>query len=388
MLSAILILLAACSGAKQSTSDGSTAPPVTGISFAPRVDFATGGTNSGSIALADFNGDGKLDIAVSNFNSNTISVFLNKGDGTFGSPVVTTIQTLGASNLGAIVSGDFNEDGKTDLIVATVAGSQSDIVLLGNGDGSFAQADPIPNSFGFFQGRVADLNGDKHLDLVAGGNGNMTVALGKGDGTFSPAVYLPNGPLINAYLGIDLGDVTGDKELDIVGADFGGSIGDINVFLGNGDGTFDAPIPQSAELTQPDSVALADFNGDGKLDLLIGFSPGSAEVALGNGDGTFNLNTPIVLYVSSEQGSGIIVRVADFDQDGKPDALVADYVAGIFRIYLNNGANISSGSTYSYTIAPGLADVAIGDLNGDGVPDVVLVNNKTNMISVFLSQHP
>ena len=167
-----------------------------GINFAPRVDYPTGGTITGigagsaSIALADFNGDGKPDVAVSNYASNTISVFLNNGDGSFGSPVITTVNPLGALGLGAIASGDFNADGKMDLIVATIAGPQSDIVLLGKGDGTFRQAAPVPNSGGFILGASARLDGDKHLDLVTVSDG-IAIALGNGDGTFSGATGLP-----------------------------------------------------------------------------------------------------------------------------------------------------------------------------------------------------
>jgi hypothetical protein len=334
--------------------------------------------------LADFNGDGKLDIAVSNYASNTISVFLNKGDGTFGPPVLTSVNPTGALGLGAIVCGDFNEDGKPDLIVATIAGLQSDIVLLGKGDGTFTQATQIPNTFGFFQARAVDLNGDKHLDVISGDNGNMSVALGKGDGTFNSAVWVSNGPLVNSYFGIDVGDLTGNGKLDFVGADWEPNAADIVVFKGNGDGTFQTPTWQSASGAV--SVALADFNGDGKLDVLIGYGS-AAQVALGNGDGTFQLNSQIPVYSSLPlPNDGTYVRTADLDQDGKPDALVADYSAGVFTVVLDNASSISAGTRYSYTLAPGLSDIATGDLNGDGMPDVVLVNDKTNQISVFLSQ--
>jgi hypothetical protein len=388
-------------GGQASSPFSFTANPAIGIDFAPRVDYATGATSSGpgagsaSIAIADFNGDSKLDIAVSNYSSNTVSVFLNKGDGSFGSPVMTTVNPLGALGLGAIVAGDFNEDGKTDLIVSTIAGAQSDIVLLGNSDGTFTQAAPIPNTYGFLQARVVDLNGDKHLDLVAGDNGNMTVALGKGDGTFSPGVWLQTGPLVDSYIAIDVGDLTGNSKLDIVGVDWTPSAGDIVVFGGSGDGTFQAPTWQSPVPLVPDSVAIADFNGDGVPDLLLGYSEGmgvfvsSAAIALGNGAGTFNLasNAQIPVYTSSQpNNNGIIVRVADLDQDGKPDALTADRLAGVITVELNNGTTIASGSKYTFTAAPGVCDMATGDLNGDGMPDVVVVNNLTNEVSVFLSQ--
>ena len=375
-------------GGQSSSPFAFVAKAATGINFAPQVNYATGATTSGpnrgsaSIALADFNGDGKLDIAVSNYASNTISVFLNKGDGTFGAPVLTTVNPQGAVGLGGIVSGDFNEDGKPDLVVGTIAGLQSDIVLLGNGDGTFTQKSQILNTYGFSQAKAVDLNGDKHLDVISGDNGNMSVALGKGDGTFNPAVWVSNGPLANSYFGMDVGDLTGNGKLDFVGADFTPNAADIVVFPGNGDGTFQTPTwqPESGA----DSVALADFNGDGKLDVLIGYTTG-AQVALGNGNGTFQMASQLPIY-SSNTGNGIIVRTADLDQDGKPDALVADYSGGVFTVVLNDASSISAGTRYSSTIAPGLSDIATGDLNGDGTPDVVLVNDETNQISVFLSQ--
>jgi hypothetical protein len=376
---------------QSSASFSFTAKGISGLSFAPRVDLPTGGSNPISMALEDFNGDGKLDIAFSNEGSNTITVLLNNGDGTFKSPVTTTVDPGDGLNIGEMVEGDFNEDGKPDLVVGIIAGGQTDVVLLGNGDGTFKQVAAIPNSFGFFQARAVDLNGDKHLDIVAGGNGNMSVALGKGDGTFSPSVMLPYGPLFNSYEGIDVGDVTGTGKLDIVGADWEPYTGDLVYFKGVGDGTFNPPTWQTPPRTSADGVALADFDGDGKLDVLVGYTGGSAAIALGNGDGTFktDLGSEILVYSGNYQsGNGVYVNTADLDLDGKPDAIAVDYLAGTVYVLLNDAQNMSAGTKYTYTIGPGLARAAAGDLNGDGIPDLVVLNNRTAQVSLFLSKAP
>jgi hypothetical protein len=279
-----------------------------------------------------------------------------------------------------------------DLIVATISSAQSDVVLLGNGDGTFKQAAPIPSTGGFFQARAVDLNGDKHLDLIAASFGTV-IALGNGDGTFSPATSLPNVTIANPRLPLtaglfefDFGDVTGDGKPDIVGVIYyPTSATGVAVYPGNGDGTFQAPTWQSTGLLVPYSVALADFDGDGKLDALPGYTY-SAEVALGNGAGSFNLGSQIPVYGPMVGSQWVIVRASDLDQDGKPDAIIADDGAGVLTVVLNNGAGVLSGTKYSYTIAPGICDLAVGDLNSDGMPDVVVVNNLTNQISVFLSQ--
>jgi hypothetical protein len=377
---------------QSSASFSFTAKAISGLNFAPRVDLPTGGSNPISMALEDFNGDGKLDIAFSNEGSNTITVLLGKGDGTFKSPVTTAVDPGGALNIGAMVSGDFNEDGKPDLVVGTIAGGQTDIVLLGNGDGTFKQTGAIPDSFGFLQAKAVDLNGDKHLDIVAGNNGNMTVALGKGDGTFGSAVILPNGPLFDSYMGIDVGDVTGSGKLDIVGADWEPDTGDLVFFGGVGNGTFNAPTWQTPPRTSANTVALADFDGDGKLDVLVGYTGGSAAIALGNGDGTFNtdLASETLVYSGNFQSTsnGVYVSTADLDLDGKPDAVALDYLAGVAYVLLNNAQPMSAGTKYSYTIAPGLAASVVGDLNGDGIPDLVVLNNRTAQVSLFLSKNP
>jgi hypothetical protein len=367
--------------------------PSNSLAFAPIASISSGGTKPGSVVLADFNGDGKLDIAVSNFTSNTISVFLNKGDGTFQNPIVSPVQ-ITAIGLGPIAVGDFNQDGKPDLVVGTIAGSQADIVLLGNGDGTFRQLPPIPNSFGFIHARVVDLNGDGHQDLVTGDNGNISVFLGNGDGTFSaPKSFSASFP--GAYLGIVVGDFNGDNKLDIVACDtFSSPAGTLVFYAGKGDGTFQSPTSVPLISSFPSSLASGDFNGDGKMDLLIGF-PGEAVIALGNGDGTFQLGLSSLIPVAfspfnPSQNNALIVLAADLNQDGKLDALVADYGGGKLTLVLNDalGKPSSAAGTYQFMLKPGLNDIAAGDLNGDGLPDMVVSNGLTNEISIALSQKP
>lgn len=370
-----------CGGGSQPSMPGTG--PSTTISFGSRVDIDTGGSQSGWLAVGDFNGDGSADLAVSNEMSNTISVFLNDGKGGFNNPVITPIH-ISALNVGPIAAGDLNEDGRNDLVLGTIAGAQANIVLLSNGDGSFTQLAPIQNSFGFLHARLVDLNGDKHLDLAAGGNGNMAVALGNGDGSFSPMAYLANGPMPNTYVGMDVGDVNGDGKLDIIGANFGSGTGDMVVFLGNGDGTFQSPISQTAASSEPCSVSAADLNGDGKLDLLVAYNPGNVLRFDGIGNGTFSQNGGLTTDFSL-QGQGASVLAVDMNKDGKPDALFANYSSGSFSVFLN-GAQGFSTAQYTTTLAPGLSDIGVADFNHDGKPDVVLLNSQTNRISLFLSQ--
>jgi hypothetical protein len=370
-------------------------PPPNTLVFQPMTSFSSGGVQPDSIALADFNGDGKMDTVVSNSLSSTIAVFLNNGDGTFGDPIITPVQVTPAW-VGAFAVGDFNEDGKPDLAVDAVAGSNATIVFLGNGDGTFLQLPPIPNVGGFIQGKVVDLNDDGHLDLVTCGNGNSTVYLGNGDGSFQAPIYFPYGPAFSdgPIIAITLGDFNSDKKLDIIGI---GPVppsylSSLVFYAGNGDGTFQAPTAVPLPATNPFSIASADFNGEGKLDTLLGF-PNSAVVAPGNGDGTFQLGLASMQFVYITQNfvdnGTMVVRTGDFNVDGKPDAVVGDSYGGIVTLVLNAGIGQTpppTGTQYQFTLASGISDIAVGDLNGDGLPDMVISNGKTNQITVILSQ--
>jgi hypothetical protein len=377
-----LLILVSCGGGTNSTAP----PPPQSLTFVQGVTLSSGIAHPEGVVVADFNGDGKLDIAVSNFDTNTIAVFLNNGAGEFGAPIITPVQltdTMGL-NVGALAVGDFNEDGKPDLVVGTIAGSQVSIVLLGKGDGTFTQQPPIPNSFGFFHAEAVDLNGDGHQDLVFAENGNISVSLGKGDGTFTDSVMLPTS---GAYFGVAVADFNGDGKLDIVASDVGGA--KLVFYAGHGDGTFATPTSVDIPGIDPGSLASADFNGDEKQDLLIGF-PNTASIAFGNGDGTFNLNSPELVYSTPSAPSTNLVYVSasDLTQNGKSDAITADFDVGALQITLNGalGQVPPYDGIYSFALAPGISSIATGDLNGDGVLDVVVANYKTGQINIILSK--
>jgi hypothetical protein len=318
-------------------------------SFLPTVSYPVGLTPQ-AVVTGDFNGDGRLDLVVANAGDNTVGVFLGNGDGTFQAAQTSSTGTgLGPQLL---VAGDLNRDGRTDLVTVN---------NYNDGNGSF---------------------------------GDLSVLLGNGDGTFQPprSIVLP-GQFPPGYTGaglvaqipqsIAIGDLNGDGKLDLVGTgetvysviigydyDLGVPIYEIhvdfyfNVLLGNGDGTF-VPGAASHLNGSPSSVELGDFNNDGRLDVAYD-GGGGLNVRLGNGDGTLQAAIQTV-----GAGSG---PVGDCNGDGKLDIL------GSQVVWLGNGDG---------TFRPGqlLLSLAIldgGDVNGDGKLDVVLDDSNYNTASVLL----
>jgi hypothetical protein len=358
-----------------------------GLNFAPVVVYGSGGYAPYSVALADVNGDGKLDLLVANYGSGTVGVLLGNGDGTFQTAVA---YGSGGSYAVSVAVADVNGDGKPDLLVANYVDDTIG-VLLGNGDGTFQTV--VTYGSGGYVPRlvaVADVNGDGKLDLLAanlsanGGtsNGSVGVLLGNGDGTFQTAVAYGSGGY-NAY-SVAVADVNGDGKPDLLVSNYCENFnncpnGSVGVLLGNGDGTFRAAVTYESGGTGADSVAVADVNGDGKPDLLVAngcgnninsCANGSLGVLLGNGDGTFQT---AVAYFSGG-GSAYSAAVADVNGDGKPDLLACNLGNDTVGVLLGNGdgtfqtaVTYSSGGYVAYS-------VAAADVNGDGKPDLLVAN--------------
>jgi hypothetical protein len=307
---------------------------------------------------ADFNGDGKLDLAVFDLSrNNTVSILLGSGKGTF----QKHSSYFTDSDPARAVTGDFNGDGKIDLAV-TSSGNDGVDVYLGNGDGTFQSRLTSPAGHQPEGIAAGDFDEDGRLDLAVtnAGSDTISILLGNGDGTFQPHVDIDAGVSPETIV---VGDFNNDGHLDlIVGNTFSGFF---SVFLGNGDGTFQNPI--STTIQGPAGLAAGDFNGDGILDLAVVNDAGQGlSVLLGNGDGTFG--NP----VSYALGSFSWVAIGDFNADGSLDLIA------------NGGNSIGTTSTSvlmgkgdgtfrlvaSYTSPILNGSVIIGDFNGDGKLDL------------------
>ena len=323
------------------------------------------GTASGAsltlVAASDLNGDGKADV-VGVFGS-SLMVYISKGDGTFASGVSYGLGTTATAS--TLSFGDFNGDAKTDVVVS-VAGNNvagQEIVLLGNGDGTF-QTTPKTSTGVYYPqfAAVGDFNGDGKLDLAVSApeycNGSCTipattyVLLGNGDGTVQAATsaFGANGPLAAA-------DLNGDGKADLVIDNSPLT----QVYLSNGGGTFSNA--SSYDLLVDGGVpAIADFNLDGKLDIAVG------TMLLGNGDGTFQGVQASLLTTLS--GQPPIAAAGDFDKNGTVD--VAAIASTSLYILSNNGKGMLS-LINTYTLPQPGYGIVTADFNGDGNLDVLVV---------------
>lgn len=343
------------------------------------------GNEPGPVVAGDFNGDGNLDLgAALNSVTNTVGIFLGDGKGNLTQVTSNPITATGSP----VLVQDFNGDGIPDLLLSDQFGN-SLTVLLGNGDGTFTEAkgSPITTGYGSFPVVTADLNGDGIPDLVVAGGYYLAVLLGNGDGTFTQ-MPITSSTITNADLfsSMAVGDFNGDGIPDLATIDLSDET--VSIFLGNGDGTFRQGSTITVSPTaagSPVNLTAADFNGDGSLDLAVPIygSSGSVVILLGNGDGTFRAapGSPVAVGAWPNR-----VAVGDFNGDGIPDLFAGAMTSGtdIF-ILLGKGDGTFTPASTGSTRLPCCSSTVLGDFNGDGVTDLVSSDFYDGIAQVLLT---
>ncbi len=359
-----------------------------------------------SIAAADLEGNGQTDLLMGMNTGRVmpgyVDFFAGNGDGTFAAPVAST--GVGESP-GAIALGDFTGNGRLDAAVAnayTAGGQPTVTVLLNNGDGTFSPAPGGPLPVGTLPMTIltADFNHDGKLDLAVACQNGIYVFLGNGDGTFAPAPGSPFAENGHGGIGLTVGDFNDDGNLDLASA-LGGD--EINLFLGKGDGSF-APAPGDPIVAKAwfaggtVAIAAGDFNGDGKLDLFASQTGNQGvDVFLGNGDGTFTQPaTPVAGCCRDQIFNGIWgwnLVLGDFLADNKLDVAVAEenvnfgVAEDYIYTYLGNGDGTFTPSDYSVLLPESpITMITAGDFNGDGLLDLATASQPYPYYNVLLSQ--
>jgi hypothetical protein len=337
--------------------------------FAAPVSYSSPATPQ--VFVADFNGDGKPDILTTTpGSSSSVSVLLGNGDGTFQSPITTTYP--GFWSVQAV--GDVNDDQKLDLVVYSNINASQIAVLLGNGNGTFQalsnQFTPtVSNGYPF---TLADLTGNGKLDLLTQSFPFLQVYLGNGDGTFTVgSAYSYNFLNLESSLNILVGDFNNDGKPDITASQ--------SILFGNRDGTFQAApailLPNGDVVS---ATAIADFNGDGRSDVAVTSTDGNLYIYLADAQGVLSLahTYDISAYLVS---SGVL-QVGDFNGDGKLDLITTVNQSGtvLLAALLGNGDG-SFGSPVESDACPpaALYGGAVGDLNGDNKSDLALPNGES-----------
>ncbi len=355
--------------AQQSRTVATSSTPSTSLIFTPASSFGNGAKG---IAVGDVNGDGRPDI-VASLGSGLLQVFLGNGDGTF-----QPSATYSAGNLGSggshVVIADVNGDGKPDVIASSCddCAQTGVVVLLNKGDGTFNPAtsyvvpgEPLTGL------AVVDVNNDGKPDIITSHSfsGGVAVLLNNGGGSFSPSSVV----LDEQVVSLAVADMNGDGYPDLVVDAQNLGENHVSVSLGNGDGTF-KPGVTYGKASYPEQLSVADLNGDGKQDVVLTALPislgHSIGIMLGNGDGTLK---PTVSYgpggsFDSYRGKPII---GDINGDGIPDVMVTNEVGALYSLYGKGDGTFRFGPSYYGFAADGSSTLV--DINGDGRPDLITV---------------
>ena len=343
---------------------------LTPVTFATKTDFSTGNnTVIQSVISSDFNNDGKIDLITK--SRNVVSILLGDGNGGFTSSASLTVGTY----LESINIGDVNADGKIDLI----AGDYYQILIaLGDGKGGFS----MPTSFQTGAGinsfvSIGDFNGDGNVDLVsadASGSGKLSTLLGDGQGGFSSQLNFAIG---DPRWVVKVADFNNDNKADLVTVNAISNT--ISVLLGDGLGKFSSPTSFSVG-SYPQSVTIADFNSDGKVDIATANVYGnSVSVLLGDGQGSFTAQTAFSVtdYPTS-------VNVGDFNADGQMDIVTANLNSNNISVLSGDGlGNFPTSTSFSVGAYP--YSVSVADFNSDSKLDLATANYTGKNVSTLLN---
>jgi len=342
-----------------------------------------------AVATGDFNGDGKLDVV--NIDSGSdLNVILGKGDGTFHPPISLNIA---AANIfyEAIAVGDFNGDHVPDVALWALnatTGNTEVHIFLGNGTGglTFSATYPAPNSNIFNPGPnsivAADVNGDGKPDLVGVTiNNGVFIFLGNGDGSFQTPANYGYGRTSGCCTAVAVGDVNGDGKPDLA---FPVNDG-MSILLNNGNGTFGAATYYASGIAGSSpggGIAIGDVNGDKKPDVVITDENFGVIVYLNQGSGTFTVKGTVG---NIPIGGTDNVVLADINNDKKLDIVIPDGFGDVFTFYGKGKGTFTAGPSYPLQVQNngGNYVVAVGDFNGDGTLDVLDTNGiDTNTVSL------
>ncbi len=343
-------------------------------SFKAGTNISTGnGSFPNFVTVGDFNSDGRPELLVSNSNVGTVALYLASGIGTFKLSSTTTLGTAAQS----IVVGDFNNDTRVDFATANPNGNSVSIAL-GTDDGRFQN--PTAISLGSGLGPqtvgVADLNADGNLDLLTANlfDNCASILLGDGKGDFSQStISVGAGPRTLA-----IADFNGDAKPDFVTGNMNEST--LSIVSGTGSGTFNSPIPYALGSNALGVVATGDFNNDGLQEIVSANSGGqSVSIFPGMGNG---MSMPAINIGVGVNPHGVVV--ADFNRDGRADIATANFTDNSVSILFGNG-DFSFESPLTLTTGTNPKGITAADFNKDNKVDIAVTNSSDGTVSLFVS---
>jgi glucose/arabinose dehydrogenase len=346
-----------------------TCGPQTTVAFGPATVLPAG-NHAHSVAAADLDGDGRIDIATANAGADDVRVLLQRTDGTYAGPHPYTTGDQPKS----VAVGDVNGDGRPDLVTADQGAPGGVSVLLGNGDGTFQPRLAVGACGGAHEATISDVNADGRLDIAVAcwGGSVISILLGDGTGTFGRRDVTTGA----APHSVAAGDFNGDGRIDLATANRGSN--NVSVLLGGGDGMFAAHVTYAVG-AGPHSIRAGDLDTDGRLDLVVANDASNTiSVLRGTGNGTFLAK---VDYRTGQTPKG--VALADIDRDGRLDVVTAN-IRGNYpnlvnpggdsvSVLLGVGAGVLAAKT-DYTVGVGSFSAQVRDVDGDGWVDLLTAN--------------